>query len=207
MPGFAAGHQLVFFVGCQQPFGLEIQQDRFERQRRDLHGIAQVLNAECLLRIPECPAYEQHGIQRQTLPHGIRESRFLPADAQVFRVLDVERELCADKQGQPVQVQPDERNDCDREARVYRLSSRCSDNERRKDNDHAGPDEPASKAPEQCGDYSHTGVRHEPVEKRKNARNDEVWRQLARSDKQGADEFVLQQVLDDRLVLKRCDHT
>jgi hypothetical protein len=52
-----------------------------------------------------------------------------------------------------------------------------------------------------------TGVRHEPVEKRKNARNDEVWRQLARSDKQGADEFVLQQVLDDRLVLKRCDHT
>jgi hypothetical protein len=55
--------------------------------------------------------------------HGVGQARLTTTNAQERRVLDVVGKLCAEQQHDPVQVQPDQRQDRDREAGVDELRS------------------------------------------------------------------------------------
>ena len=72
-------------------------------------------------RLPPChvrAADEVHDLQRELLDLDAREAQLLQPDAQVARVLDVERQLRAGEQDQPAEVRPQQRGDDEREARV-----------------------------------------------------------------------------------------
>jgi hypothetical protein len=65
-------------------------------------------------------ANEEHHSEGEALAQCAREPHVPLADAQVARVLHVERELRADQEDQPAHVDPDERREEDRKARVDR---------------------------------------------------------------------------------------
>ena len=118
----------------------------------------------------------------------------------------IESELRADQQDKPVQVQPDQRGDRDGKAGIDLLSARRKNYKGREYRAHGCPHEAPDNAADQRRPEVDFGVRHEHVQERKYAGDQQVGNKLSSHHEYRSKGIIVEQVLHYGIALDRGDH-
>src|SRR6185312_14061047 len=108
---------------------------------------------------------EVHQAQRELLDLDARELQLLQSEAQVRRVLDIERELRTGKQDQPAEIRPQQGGDDERESRINDGQPRGVHDERREAAAHGSPSHARYERTDERGPPTHACVRDEKIER------------------------------------------
>ena len=159
--------------------GGECAEHDVDRMHWNAQAVRETVQRPRRLAAHEVLCDQLHDREREPLAHAVAEPRLAGFGIEIFGMLKIERHVGADQQHEPADVEPDQEQHQDGEARVDRGVARRGDHERGEYPARRLPEHAADDAGDQRRHDAHARVGNEHVEEGEGADHERVGRDLA----------------------------